>query len=109
MDARRAHAREEAAIIGPASAGEPAHTQRVQHFKARRTESGSGERIRFSGRTCEAREGNHSGKSKSCSSPFTSTHPGTRNTGCESQRRTEGLIAAGVSFDGFVEPTCGTD
>ena len=48
----------------------------------------------------------NSRRSTSCSSPFRSTHPGTRNTGGVSQRRTERLIAGDVLSDGFVEPTC---
>jgi hypothetical protein len=47
-----------------------------------------------------------SGRSTSCSSPFRSTHPGTRNTGCVNQRRTERLIAGDVLSDAFVEPAC---
>ena len=97
--------REEAAIIGPVSADASVLTLNwIQRVRARVTESVSGERIRFSKRTRQARNATNSGRSTSCSSPFRSTHPGTRNTGCVSQRQTERLTAVDVLYDGFVEP-----
>jgi hypothetical protein len=92
--------------LGPASADPSLLILNwIQHVKARRTESVSGERIRFSERTCQARSAANSGRNTSCSSLFRSTHPGTSVTGGVSQRRTERLIAGDV-FDSFVEPIC---
>src|ERR1700760_2674103 len=73
------------------------------------TKSVSRERIRFCKRTYQARKRDQLSRSARCSSPFRSTHPGTRNTGGVSQRRTERLIAGDVLSDGFVEPTCGIE
>ena len=102
VHARRAHAREVTAIMGPASADASLLTLNwIQHWSPFPASAFGSESV-----LVEHENATSSGRSASCSSPFRSIHPGTRNTGGVSQRRTERLIAGDVLSDGFVEPAC---
>jgi hypothetical protein len=105
VHARRAHAREETAIIGPVSADASLLTLNwIQHWSPFPASVFGSESV-----LVDRENATNSGTSTSCSSPFRSTNPGTRNTGGVSPRRTERLIAGDVLSDGFVEPTCGIE